>query len=413
MVVTDHMVIIGGGKAGSRAAIALRENGFEGAVTLITGEAHAPYDRPPLSKSVITGEEVPHPPYLAGMEILASIKVSLITANPAVSIDREAKTVLLEDGSIVPYSKLLITTGAVPRRLNLPGADSPRVLTLRNFEDAMALREVLKPGARIIIIGGGFIGLEVATSARKRGADVTLIEGLPRILSRGVPEEIAAIVTARHVAAGVNIHTATGLTGFAEKNGGIEVHLNNGPTVHGDIVLVGIGAVPVTNLAEQAGLAIENGIAVDDELRTSDPDIFAAGDCVSFPLSIYGGRRVRLESWRSAQDQGELAAANMLGKGQKLATVPWFWSDQYDLTLQISGLQDEASAQVRRDLSDTAFIIFHMAADGRLVAASGIGTGNAVAKDIRLSEMIIGRSLKPAPDQLADPTVNLKRLLAG
>ena len=382
-------------------------------MTLITGEAHAPYDRPPLSKAVITGEEVPHPPYLADMEILASIKVSLITANPAVSIDREAKTVLLEDGTMVPYSKLLITTGAVPRRLNLPGADSPRVLTLRNFEDAMALREVLKPGARIIIIGGGFIGLEVATSARKRGADVTLIEGLPRILSRGVPEEIAAIVTARHVAEGVDIRTATGLTGFAEKNGRIEVHLNNGPTVDGDIVLVGIGAVPVTNLAEQAGLAIENGIAVDDELRTSDPDIFSAGDCVSFPLSIYGGRRVRLESWRSAQDQGELAAANMLGKGRKLATVPWFWSDQYELTLQIVGLQDEATSQVRRDVSETAFIIFHLAADGRLVAASGIGEGNAVAKDIRLAELIIGKGLKPEPDQLANPSVNLKRLLAS
>lgn len=409
----EHMVIIGGGKAGSRAAVALRENGFEGAVTLITGEAHAPYDRPPLSKAIITDEVVPHPPYLTDMEILASIKVSLITANPAVSIDRAAKTVALEDGTIVPYSKLLITTGAVPRRLNLPGADSPRVRTLRNFEDAIALRNDLKPGSRIIIIGGGFIGLEVATSARKRGADVTLIEGLPRVLSRGVPEEVAAIVTKRHLAEGVDIRTATGLTGFAEKNGGIDVHLNNGLTVRGDLVLVGIGAVPVTGLAEQAGLALDNGIAVDEELRTSDPDIHAAGDCVSFPLTVYGGRRVRLESWRSAQDHGELAAANMLGKGLKLATVPWFWSDQYNLTLQIAGLQDEAANQVRRDLSDTAFIIFHIASDGRLVAASGIGEGNAVAKDIRLAEMIIGKGLKPAPDQLADPTVNLKRLLAG
>lgn len=171
--------------------------------------------------------------------------------------------------------------------------------------------------------------------------------------------------------------------------------------------------MPATALAERSGLLIENGIAVDDRLRTSDPDIYAAGDCVSFPLTVYGGRRVRLESWRSAQDQGALAAANMLGKGEQLATVPWFWSDQYDLTLQIAGLQDEGVSTVRRDLSDTAFILFHIAADGRLVAASGIGLGNAVAKDIRLAEMIIGKGLKPAPAELADPTVNMKRLLAG
>ena len=409
---TNHMVIIGGGKAGSRAAVGLRENGHTGPITLITGEVHAPYDRPPLSKAAITGEEEPTPPWLTDVVTLASINVSLVTSNPAVSIDRGAKTVTLTDGTSVPYDKLLLATGAMPRRLALPGSDSPLVRYLRTFEDALALRRDIKPGGRIIIVGGGFIGLEVAASARKRGADVTLIEGLPRILSRGVPEEIAAIVTARHIAGGVDLRTGTGIAGFQETHGGIEVKLATGLTVHGDLVLVGIGAMPVTGLAEQAGLIIDNGIAVDDELRTSDPDIYAAGDCVSFPLTVYGGRRVRLESWRSAQDQGELAAANMLGKGQKLTTVPWFWSDQYELTMQITGLQDEATSQVRRDLSDTAFIIFHMAADGRLVAASGIGEGNAVARDIRLAEMIIGKGLKPTPDQLADPMVNLKRLLS-
>ena len=406
------MVIIGGGKAGARAAVGLREQGHEGAITLITGEAHAPYDRPPLSKAVITDEQEPLPPYLTDIDTLASIQVSLITSNLAVSVDCAAKTIKLESGTIVPYDKLLIATGAVPRRLDLPGAESSLVRYLRTFEDAMALRGAILPGKRIIIIGGGFIGLEVASSARKRGAEVTLIEGLPRVLARGVPEEIAAVVTERHRAEGVDLRTATGITGFEETKGGIAVKLVDGSSVHGDLVLVGIGAMPVTALAEQAGLAIDNGIAVDDELRTSDPDIYAAGDCVSFPLSVYGGRRVRLESWRSAQDQGELAAANMLGKTRKLVTVPWFWSDQYELTLQIAGLQDEAATHVRRDLPGDAFIIFHLASDGRLVAASGIGIGNAVAKDIRLAEMIIGKALKPALEQLADPAVNLKRLLS-
>ena len=177
--------------------------------------------------------------------------------------------------------------------------------------------------------------------------------------------------------------------------------------------MIGIGAVPVTGLAEAAGLAVENGIAVDAELRTSDPDIYAAGDCCSFPLDIYGGRRVRLESWRNAQDQGALAARNMIGGSEGHAAVPWFWSDQYDMTLQIAGLSDEASSSVRRDLDDGAFILFHLAGDGRLVAASGIGRGNAVARDIRLAEMMIAKRARPTPDQLASPDVKLKSLLAA
>lgn len=407
------MVIIGGGKAGARAAVALRENGWQGDITLVAGETHAPYDRPPLSKSVITDDAHPQPPFLTDEATLKSINVEFLPGVAADSIDRAARTVTLSDGSKLSYGKLLIATGAVPRRINLPGSDHPSIRYLRTYEDSLALRARIRQGGHIIIIGGGFIGLEVASSARKLGASVTLIEGLPRILSRGVPEEVAKIVSARHEAEGVDIRCASGITGFEDRAGKVAVILSDGKSVAGDLVLIGIGAVPVTGLAEKAGLLVENGIAVDDRLRTSDPDIYAAGDCVSFPLAVYGGRRVRLESWRSAQDQGALAAANMLGKGEQLATVPWFWSDQYDLTLQIAGLQDEGVSTVRRDLSDTAFILFHIATDGRLVAASGIGVGNTVAKDIRLAEMIIGKGLKPAPADLADPTINMKRLLAG
>ena len=177
--------------------------------------------------------------------------------------------------------------------------------------------------------------------------------------------------------------------------------------------MIGIGAVPVTGLAEEAGLAIENGISVDRFLRTSDPDIYAAGDCCSFPLEIYGGRRVRLESWRNAQDQGTLAAKNMLGAEEPVSAVPWFWSDQHDLTLQIAGLADGADRHIRRDLGGGAFILFHLAPDGRLLAASGIGPGNAVARDIRLAEMLIAKRARPDPADLASPDVKLKALLAA
>lgn len=407
------MVIVGGGKAGARAAVAFRENGYEGPVTMITDEIHAPYDRPPLSKVALTSDAPPAPPFLIDAATLASINVSLITGSPATSIDRKDKKVTLKNGQSFSYEKLLLTTGAVSRRLNITGANSSRVLYLRSYEDALALRMSIAPDTHLIIVGGGFIGLEVAASARKRGAKVTLIEGLPRVLSRGVPEEIAEVITARHLAEGVNMHCNASIASFEERDDQIIVLLNDGREIIGDTVLVGIGAIPVSEIAETAGLRHENGISVDEFLQTSDEHIYAAGDCVSFPLSVYGGRRVRLESWRSAQDQGALAAANMLGGSQPLVTVPWFWSDQYDLTLQIVGLQDEGNSTIRRDLNDNAFILFHLAAEGRLVAASGIGNGNAVSKDIRLAEMIIAKGMKPLPNDLADPTINLKRILAS
>ena len=412
-MIDGGMVIIGGGKAGARACVALRENGWEGAVTLISDEHLAPYDRPPLSKSIITEEDEQGPPFLTDEPLLASINVSFVKGNGAQSIDRAAKRVTLADGGVISYDKLLIATGALPRRLRLPGADQPQLLYLRHFEDSLAIRRHMERGGHAIIIGGGFIGLEIAASAKKRGLDVTVIEGLPRVLSRGVPEEIAAIITKRHEAEGTRILCGAAIEKFETRQDSVEVSLKGGASVRGNFAVIGIGAVPVTGLAEAAGLTLENGIAVDDGLRTSDPDIYAAGDCVSFPLSVYGGRRVRLESWRSAQDHGAVAAANMLGKGEKLSAVPWFWSDQHDLSLQIAGLQDEAEQSVRRDLGNGAFITFHLKNDGRLVAASGIGIGNAVAKDIRLSEMLIGKHAKPSMADLADPTVSLKALLKG
>ena len=213
---------------------------------------------------------------------------------------------------------------------------------MRSFDDALAIRRHLAPGKRIAIVGGGFIGLELAASAVKRGATVTVIEAQPRVLMRGVPEEIAAVVTARHRSEGAEILCGTGIASIDGDADEVRITLADGRTVAADLAVIGIGASPVTGLAEEAGLAIENGIAVDRCLRTSDPDIYAAGDCCSFPLDIYGGRRVRLESWRNAQDQGTLAAKNMLGADEPISAVPWFWSDQHDLTLQIAGLADGA-----------------------------------------------------------------------
>jgi 3-phenylpropionate/trans-cinnamate dioxygenase ferredoxin reductase subunit len=308
---------------------------------------------------------------------------------------------------------LLLATGAVPRQLPLAANAGPRCVTLRSFDDALGIRGLLLPGMRLIVIGGGFIGLELAASAVKRGAAVIVLEAQPRVLMRGVPEEIASVVAERHRVEGTDIRAGTGIASIADDADAVRVTLADGIELVADLLVVGIGAVPVTGLAESAGLAIENGIAVDRFLRTSDPDIFAAGDCCSFPLEIYGGRRVRLESWRNAQDQGTLAAKNMLGAEEPISAVPWFWSDQHDLTLQIAGLAEGAEKHIRRELGGGAFILFHLAPDGRLLAASGIGPGNAVARDIRLAEMLIAKSARPDPAALASPEVKLKSLLAS
>ena len=406
------MVIVGAGECGTRAAFALREAGYDGAVTLIGEEIHLPYERPPLSKEGMTGAQLVAKT-IADEARLAEAGISHLRGVRVTGIDRDERRLATVGGESLAYDRLLLATGAVSRRLMRDGVVIPHIAYLRTLDDAAAIRARLMPGQRMAVIGGGFIGLELAASARQLGVKVTVVEVLPRILARAVPEAIAAVVAAQHAAQGVEIICGTGIDRIEPGAAGGRLALADGRVIEADLLVAGIGSVPVTELAERAGLVIANGIAVDAQMYTSDAAILAAGDCCSFPLAIYGGRRVRLESWRSAQDQGNVAARNMLGNGEELAAVPWFWSDQYDLTLQIAGLADEGKTQVSRQLDDGAFILFHLADDGRLVAASGIGPGNSVARDIRLAEMLIGRAARPDPELLAQPGIKLKSLLAA
>ena len=399
------MVIVGGGMAGARAIVSLRANGFQGPITLISEETLLPYDRPPLSKAMLTEEQEPTPVYLLDESMIASLKAVFMRGARAAAIDRKARAVVLEDGRAVSYDKLLIATGAKPRRLTIEGGEL--AYTLRDFADGDHLRSRLRQSGSAAIVGGGFIGLEVAASARKLGCAVTLVEAQPRILMRGVPEEIAKVVHARHVAAGVTMAVGTALKAV-ETDG---VLLADGRKVKADIVIAGIGAAPEVALAQSAGLAVDNGITCDETLRTSDPDIYAAGDCCSFPHGLFGGKRMRLEAWRNATDQANVATANMLGGSKPYLAVPWFWSDQYDLSLQIAGSPADGVSTVRRQIAEQAFVIFHMDGTGRLVGASGIGTGNTIARDVKLAEMLIARQAAPAAEALADPAVQLKALL--
>lgn len=407
----SSIVIIGAGECGGRAALQLRERRFDGAITLVGAEALHPYERPPLSKNGIL--EDAEPKFIMDAEGYDKRGIDLRLGANATGIDRPGKTVALSDGTKLTYDKLLLATGARPRPFPGIAEHSERVLTLRTHADALAIRRHLHQGSRLAIVGGGFIGLELAAIARGLGASVTLIEGLSRILSRGVPEDIANAVAARHKAAGVEILCESRIETFKIRANGVSIGLAGGRTIDADIAVIGIGSIPNVALAQEAGLAIDNGIMVDDHLRTSDPDIFAAGDCCSFPIPVYGGRRVRLESWRSAQEQAMLAAANLTGADERISAVPWFWSDQYELTLQVAGLAEGAVISVRREVGEGAFIIFQIGADGRLLSASGIGPGNGVARDIRLAEMLIASGRTVDPTALMQAEVKLKSLLAA
>ena len=401
------IVIIGGGMAAARACINLRSFDYEGSITLVSEENLLPYDRPPLSKASIVDEAAHEPVLLLDDSIVASLKVDVRLGKTVTAINRSEKTIALSDGSKIPYTKLLIATGAKPRKLNCPGGEF--ALTLRDHKDTVLLRKKFQPGKKIVVIGGGFIGLELASSASKLGCTVSLIEAQPRILMRGVPEPIAKIVHDAHVAAGVTMIIGTGISHLTEN----AVHLTDGRVIAADTIIAGIGASPETKLASEAGLTIENGIACNDHMQTSDPDIYAAGDCASFPHEQMGGKRIRLEAWRSAQEQAATAAANMLGGDKAHTNVPWFWSDQYDLSLQIAGSAELGPNTIIRVPAEGALVLFHMADDGAIQGVSGIGLGNSIGRDVKIAEMLIAKNAKPSPDILADPTQSLKALLKG
>jgi len=408
----NTIIIIGAGEAGSAAAIGLREGGWTGSLILANAERHRPYERPPLSKAVLTGEGEQSPSALIahghrfeelGVELLSNVIVQ--------SIDRNRRAVTMADGKEIAYDRLLVAVGAIPRRLNVEGGE--HALVLRTFDDSIALRAHLSAGKRLTVIGAGFIGLELAASARSLGVDVTVLEAAPRVLMRGVPAAIAELIATRHRSAGVDIRVGTSLERIEKRASDFLVHVAGGEPVRADAVVAGVGAAPNVGLAQQAGLELDNGIAVNERLATSDPDIFAAGDCCSFPHVLYGGRRVRLEAWRNAQHQGEAVARSMLGAGEAFAKVPWFWTDQYDLHFQMAGLALGASSVVTRQIADDAMLMFHLADDGRLLAASGIGPIGRVAKEVRIGEMLIERGARIAPSSLASPDVRLKSLLAA
>ena len=401
-----HFVIVGAGQAGQALAGKLRSEGFDGQITLIGAEDVPPYQRPPLSKAYLLGEMEEARLYLRPREWYDEQKIDLRTSTRVAGITADQKNLTLEGGETLTYDALALTTGAVVRRLPAAiGGDLDGVYTMRDLADADALAPELAEGRHMLVIGGGYIGLEAAAVAAKRGLKVTLVEMGERILQRVAARETSDYFRALHSAHGVNILEGVGLerlTGEGRITGAI---LSDGSELAVDCAVVGIGIAPDTALAEAAGLTLDNGIAVDALCRTSDPAIFAAGDCASFPQAE---GRLRLESVGNAIDMGEAAAKAMLGGTDPYVAKPWFWSDQYDCKLQIAGLNTGHDAVHVKPGEDGA--VSHWYYKGNdLIAVDAMND----ARNYMVGKRLIETGKSPAPEVVCDPDTNMKALLRG
>ena len=398
------IVIIGAGHAAGQAAASLRQAKFEGPITIIGDEAHVPYQRPPLSKQYLAGTQLADKVYLRAEKFYADKDIQLMLGTRATQIDPSTKTINLDNGETIAYEKLLISTGSRPRKLSIEGSDLSGIHYLRTMDDVDGIRADVKPGANLVIVGGGYIGLEVAAVGIELGMNVHVLEMEERILQRVTTPEMSAYYHKLHTDRGVHIHTQTGVTGFSG-NDSVEKVLCGDENFNADIVIVGIGIIPNIEIAEEAGIHCDNGIVVDDHCRTSDPDIYAAGDCTNHPNPLMN-KRLRLESVPNAMDQARVSTANMLGDDKIYAAIPWFWSDQYELKLQMVGFSADGDSQVLRGDMDThQFAIFYLK-EGKVVAADAVNS----PKEFMLCKQMIGKSADPA--QLANPETDLKSLLA-
>jgi 3-phenylpropionate/trans-cinnamate dioxygenase ferredoxin reductase subunit len=401
---TARIVVVGAGQAGASLVAKLRALGHAGPLTLIGAEPVPPYQRPPLSKAYLKGELTRERLYLRPESFYAAQHIELVTGTRVEAIDRSASELDLADGRAVPYDLLALTTGAQPRRLDAAhGGTLPGVLHMRDLADADALAAAIAPGARALIVGGGYIGLEAAAVLAGKGLAVTLIEAAPRILGRVAAPATADYFRDLHARHGVDIREGAALVRLTGKDHVTGADLAHGVRVPADVVLVGIGILPDDALANAAGLELDNGIRVDEHGRTSDPCIFAAGDCTSFP---YRGGRVRLESVPNAIDQAEAVAAAMLGDETGYVARPWFWSDQYDVKLQIAGLNAGWDRTVTRPgPRPGAQSVWYYAAD-HLLAVDAMNDPRAYMTGKRWIEA----AQSPDPAAIADPATDLKSL---
>ena len=399
----EQTLIIGAGHAAGQLVASLRQKGYEGRIVLLGDEPYLPYQRPPLSKKFLAGELPAERLFVKPAAFYDDQDIDVRLNTRVASIDREAKTVTTDSGESIPYTSLAIATGARVNRLSCPGAELNGIHYLRNIEDVDAIREDCKDGARVVIVGAGYIGLEVAAVLREMGSDVVVLETADRVMSRVVSPPVSAFFESVHRARGVDLKLSTGLQSFDGDQRFEAAVTTDGDRIEGDVAIVGIGIRPNTELAEAAGLDVDNGIVVDAHCRTTDADIYAIGDCTRHPSAVYE-RSLRLESVQNALEQAKTAAANIAGGDAEYNEVPWFWSDQYHLKLQIAGLSEGFDDYVLRgDPADEHFSCAYLR-DGRLIAIDSINA----PKDFMLSKALIKDACRIDPERLADTSLTMR-----
>ena len=401
-----RVVIAGAGHAASQVATSLHQHKFAGEIVLVGDEPYLPYQRPPLSKKFLAGELPAERLYVKPASFYDDAGVELHLDTRIVAIDRKAKCLGLDNGETIGYDRLVLALGSRVRKLHVDGSELAGVHYLRNIADVDGIRKKMESGRRMVIVGAGYIGLEVAAVAQQAGLDVTVIEMADRVMSRVVSPEISDFYQIEHTNQGVKFRLSTGVTALNGKKRVKSVTTSESEKIPADIVVIGIGILPNTELATDAGLAVDNGIVVDDHCQTSDPDIYAVGDCTAHPNAIYG-RQLRLESVHNAVEQAKTAAANICGKDTAYEQVPWFWSDQYDLKLQIAGLSEGYDDVVIRGKPvERSFSCLYLR-EGRLIAVDAINA----PRDFVQSKQLIANRVAIATEKLADSEVALKDLM--
>ena len=412
---SEHIVIIGAGQAGAQAALTLREANFPGRITLIGEEAYPPYQRPPLSKAFLAGELERERLFFRPADAYAQLNISLMLNTRVDAIERDARQLLLQNGEHLGYDRLLIATGTRARIAGIPGAEKSGVLYLRSLDDSVAISNALRPGKRLTIVGGGYIGLEIAAIALKKGIHTTILEAQDRILKRVTAEPVAKFLHQTHQRNGVDIQTGTQIESIdggehtytvrCNKESRTEPASHEASSFETDCIVIGIGAEPRVELAVDAGLETDNGILVNEYAQTSDPNIFAAGDCTNHPNTLVG-ENIRLESVQNAIDQAQTAALNLAGENTQYAATPWFWSDQYDIKLRIAGLSHHFDETVvRGNPDDNSFSLFYLR-KGVLVAVDTIND----APTFMAAKQLIAQQRQIPKDILADTGQKLKKL---
>jgi 3-phenylpropionate/trans-cinnamate dioxygenase ferredoxin reductase subunit len=399
----QRIVIIGAGQAGGQAAYSLRLGGFAGEITIVGDEPAPPYQRPPLSKAYLKGEMDAERLFLKPLDYYVEHRIELVTSEAATAIDLLARTVALSGGRQLSWDRLVIATGARPRKLSLAGAELQGVSELRTLADVDRIKQAAVAGARLVVVGAGYIGLEAAAVGAQLGMKVTVLEAMPQVLSRVAGPEIGAFYTRVHREAGTDIRLGARIEAFEGIGSVSGVRLADGEIIPADFVLVGVGVLPNMELALAAGLTCGNGIVVDAQMRTSHPDVFAAGDVAWRPL-VHFDREGRLESVHNAIEGGKLAAAAILGAAQPAIEAPWFWSDQFDLKLQTAGLWTGADETVvRGDPGTRAFAVFYLK-EGRLIAVDAVNS----APEYIVGKKLVAAKAKVAPAELVDKSISMK-----